>query len=142
MLAGSVVVFAVVVAVAVTAIAVVGVVAVDVAAAVAVVVTAAATAPAGAVGGMVVPVLLAIWLTSLAMELTLAMESDWCICGLLECKIFVNPPPVNEPFGESLVTTTDGARTRRGLKIADTSLSRVIVVRALSLIHTYARTHA
>lgn len=54
------------------------------------------------------------------------MESDWCICGLLECKMFVKPPPVNEPFGESFVTTTDGARTRRGLNMADTSLSRVI----------------
>lgn len=55
------------------------------------------------------------------------MESDRDICGLLEWRIFVKPPPLNEPFGESLVTTTDGARTRRGLKIAGTSLSRVIL---------------
>lgn len=54
------------------------------------------------------------------------MESDRCICGLLECKMFVKPPPVNDPFGESLVTTTDGARTRIGFKMADTSLSLVI----------------
>lgn len=40
--------------------------------------------------------------------------------------MFVKPPPVNEPLGESFVTTTDGARTRRGLNMADTSLSRVI----------------
>lgn len=42
--------------------------------------------------------------------------------------MLVNPPPANEPFGESLVTTTDGARTRaRGLKMAGISLlSRVI----------------
>lgn len=58
--------------------------------------------------------------------------SDWFsrfdvdICGLLECKIFVKPPPANDPFGESPVTTTDGARTRRGLNIAGISLSRVI----------------
>lgn len=49
--------------------------------------------------------------------------------------MLVKPPPVNEPFGESLVTTTDGARTRFGLKMADTSLSRVI-----SHKHTYTHT--
>lgn len=59
--------------------------------------------------------------------------SDWAnrfgvaICGLLECKIFVKPLPANDPFGESPVTTTDGARTRRGLNIAGISLSRVIL---------------
>lgn len=49
------------------------------------------------------------------------------ICGLLVCKIFVKPlpPSTNELFGESPVTTTDGARTR-GLNIAGISLSRVI----------------
>lgn len=126
-MAGSVVVFAFVFAAVVpvvTAIAVdgVAVVADDV-----VGVAAAAIAPdADGVGGIDDPVLLAIKLTSLA------MESDWCICGLLECKMLVKPPPLNEPFGESFVTTTDGARTRRGLKIADTSLSRVIVARALT----------
>lgn len=47
---------------------------------------------------------------------------DVDICGLLECKMFVKPPPANDPFGESPVTTTDGALTRRGLKIAGISL--------------------
>lgn len=126
MLAGIVVVFvfvfvfafaAVVVAVTAIAVVVVDVAVVDVGAVAAVV---AATATDAAGGCMVVALLLAFWPTSLA------MESDWCICGLLECKIFVKPPPVNEPFGESFVTTTDGARTRRGLNMADTSLSRVI----------------
>lgn len=40
------------------------------------------------------------------------IESDRAICGLLVCKILVNPPGGNEPFGESFVITTDGARTR------------------------------
>lgn len=139
-MAGTVVVFAFVFAAlvaVVTAIAVDGVAAVDADDVVAVAVAVAAvTAPVDAVGvgGIVDPVLLAIKLTSLA------MESDWWICGLLECKMFVKPPPLIEPFGESLVTTTDGARTRRGLKIADTSLSRVIVVRALIHTHTHTQT--
>lgn len=46
------------------------------------------------------------------------------------CRMFVNPPLGNEPFGESFVMTTDGARTRGGgfgLNMAGISWSLVIL---------------
>lgn len=77
---------------------------------------------------VVIAVAFIVWLASVFLSLGWLIESDSGICGLLEWRMLVKPPPANEPFGESLVTTTDGARTRaRGLKMAGISLlSRVI----------------
>lgn len=50
----------------------------------------------------------------------LAADEGWCK------PVGVKPP--NGPFGESPVTTTEGARTLRGLKIAGISPSRAIFI--------------
>lgn len=94
-----------------------------------IVVEVAVVVTATAVVVVVVVVTLVFWLTSFGW----LIESDRDICGLLECKIFVKPPPAKEPFGESLVTTTDGARTRLGLKMAGISLSRVISLHEMNI---------
>lgn len=62
-----------------------------------------------------------------------AIESEWMRCGDPVDIMFVNPP--NCPLGESPVTTTEGARTRRGLKIADISPSLVMLTHELELQH-------
>lgn len=57
-----------------------------------------------------------------------AIESEWINCGVLVFTTLVKP--LNGPFGESPVTTTDidGARTRRGLKMAAISPSLGILL--------------
>lgn len=92
----------------------------------------AAVVTATAVVVVVVVETFVFWIPSMFLSLGWLIESDRDIWGLLWCRMFVNPP-ASEPFGESFVTTTDGARTRRGLKIAGISLSLVISLNEMRL---------